>query len=225
MKKNRCIRFIIVAIVVILCSGGITSQAKTENPSLSKKKITLRVGQKQRLKVNGASGKISWSSSNKEVVAVSGKGLLIGKKKGKAVIKAKVGKKTLRAKVVVKKRKDVRAVMTINGTEYGMAITDTTIGRAFAKKLQDEGSYTVTGSRAEDDICCSESETLETDPTENMPWVCGGVAWTGDWFTVWVSKEAAGRDMPVVAQIDEEHLEELQALNGSMEIEVRLVAK
>ncbi len=119
----------------------------------------------------------------------------------------------------------MRAVMTINGTEYGMTITDTTIGHAFAKKLQDEGSYTVTGSRAADDICCSESEALETDPAENIPWVCGGVAWTGDWFTVWVSKEAAGRDMPVVAQIDEEHLEELQALDGSMEIEVRLAAK
>lgn len=29
-------------------------------------------------------------------------------------------------------------------------------------------------------------------------------------ITVWVSEEAAGRDMPVIAQIDEEHLEKLQ---------------
>ncbi len=49
---------------------------------------------------------------------------ITGKKKGEAVIKAKVGKKILRAKVVVKKRKDVRAVMTINGKEYGMTVTN-----------------------------------------------------------------------------------------------------
>ncbi len=120
---------------------------------------------------------------------------------------------------------NMRAVITINGAEYGMTITDTTIGRAFAKKLQDEGAYTVTGYRSTDDICCSESESLETDPAENMPWVCGGVAWTGSWFTIWVSEEAADREMPIVAQIDEEYSEELQALSGDMEIEVRLAAE
>ena len=120
---------------------------------------------------------------------------------------------------------NMRAVITINGAEYGMTITDTTIGRAFAKKLQDEGAYTITGNRSTDDICCIESESLEIDPAENMPWVCGGVAWTGSWFTIWVSEEDADRDRPIVAQIDEEYLEELQALSGDMDIEVRLAAE
>ena len=120
---------------------------------------------------------------------------------------------------------NLRAIITINGKEYGMTITDTTVGRAFAKKLQDEGVYTTTGYRSTDDLCCSESESLETDPAENLPWVCGGVAWTGSWFTVWVSENDAGRNMPVVAQIDEEYSAELQALSGSMEIEVRLTAE
>ena len=120
---------------------------------------------------------------------------------------------------------NLRAIITINGKEYGMTITDTTVGRAFAKKLQDEGAYTVTGYRSTDDLCCSESGSLETDPAENLPWVCGGVAWTGSWFTVWVSENDAGRNMPVVAQIDEEYSAELQALSGSMEIEVRLTAE
>ena len=118
---------------------------------------------------------------------------------------------------------DVRAAITINGINYGMTITDTTIGRAFAKKLRDEGSYTVSGYRSTDDVCCVESESLETDPTENIPWVCGGVAWTGSWFTIWVSADEAGRNMPVVAQIDKAYAEELQKLTGSMEIEVRLI--
>ena len=119
----------------------------------------------------------------------------------------------------------LRAIITINGTEYGMTITDTTVGRAFAKKLQDEGVYTVTGYRSTDDICCSESESLETDPDENMPWECGGVAWFDGWFTIWVSEGDSGRIRPVVAQIDEEYLEELQALSGNMVIEVRLSAE
>ena len=58
-----------------------------------------------------------------------------------------------------------------------------------------------------------------------MPWICGGVAWTGSWFTVWVSENPADHDMPVVAQIDEEYSEQLQALSGNMEIEVRLAAE
>ena len=120
---------------------------------------------------------------------------------------------------------NVRAVITINGKEYGMTITDTTVGRAFAKKLRDEGVYTVTGYRSTDDLCCSESESLETNTAENMPWECGGVAWTGSWFTVWVSENAADHDMPVIAKIDEEYSNELQALSGNMEIEVRLVTE
>ena len=119
---------------------------------------------------------------------------------------------------------NVRAIITINGKEYGMTITDTTIGRAFAKKLRDEGVYTVTGYRSTDDLCCSESGSLETDPKENMPWECGGVAWTGSWFTIWVSRNAADHDMPIIAKIDEEYSKELQALSGNMKIEVRLAA-
>ncbi|MCH5205215.1 MAG: hypothetical protein J1F03_10720 [Oscillospiraceae bacterium] len=120
---------------------------------------------------------------------------------------------------------NVRAIITINGKEYGMTITDTTVGHAFAKKLRDEGVYTVTGYRSTDDLCCSESESLETNSAENMPWECGGVAWTGSWFTIWVSENAADHDMPVIAKIDEEYLKELQSLSGNMEIEVRFATE
>ncbi len=106
---------------------------------------------------------------------------------------------------------DTRAVITINGKEYGMTITDTVVGRAFAQKLEAEGGYEITGSRAADDICCSESESLETDTSENMSWECGGVAWFDGWFTIWVSEAPSGRNRPVVAQIDTEH-----ALDGQM---------
>jgi Enterochelin esterase and related enzymes len=63
------------------------------------------VGQKKKLKVKGTSKKIKWSSSNKKVVAVSKKGVVKAKKKGKAVITAKAGKWKGKVKVVVKSKK------------------------------------------------------------------------------------------------------------------------
>lgn len=63
------------------------------------------MGQKKKLKVKGTSKKIKWSSSNKKVVAVSKKGVVKAKKKGKAVITAKAGKWKGKVKVVVKSKK------------------------------------------------------------------------------------------------------------------------
>ena len=70
-----------------------------------------------------------------------------------------------------------------------------------------------------------ERSNVETGDSSVLPWACGGVAWFDGWFTIWVSEDDSGRIRPVVAQIDEEYLEELQTLSGNMEIEVRLTAK
>ena len=78
-------------------------QAKAKTPSLNKKKVTIAVGKKYRLKVkHKGAKKVKWSSSNKKVVTVKS-GLITAKKMGTAKIRAKVGKKTLTCKVVVKK--------------------------------------------------------------------------------------------------------------------------
>ena len=75
-------------------------------PKLSKKKVTLTVGKKVKLKVkNAGKKKVKWKTSNKKVAKVNKKGVVKAKKAGKATITAKIGKKTLKCKVTVKKAK------------------------------------------------------------------------------------------------------------------------
>jgi len=66
-------------------------------------KKTLAVGQTAKLKVKGTGKSVKWKTSNKAIVSVSSNGKIRAKKKGKATITAKVGKKTLKCVVTVKK--------------------------------------------------------------------------------------------------------------------------
>ena len=71
-----------------------------------KKTVTLKKGKKLTLKpvLNPitCTEKVIYSSSNKKVATVSAKGVIKAKKKGKATIKVKVGKKIVTCKVTVK---------------------------------------------------------------------------------------------------------------------------
>ena len=69
-------------------------------------KLTLPVGGRKTLSVKGVSlKKAKWRSSKKTVAAVNSKGVVIGKKAGKAKITAKVGKKSYVWNITVKKLK------------------------------------------------------------------------------------------------------------------------
>lgn len=74
-----------------------------EAPELSAKKLTLQPKQKAVIKLHGTKGKVRFSSSNKSVAAVTAKGVIKAKKKGKAVITAKVRGEEYKCKVTVKK--------------------------------------------------------------------------------------------------------------------------
>ncbi len=69
--------------------------------SLNQKEKTLVVGDTYQLKISGAKKSIKWSSTNSKIVKVNKKGLIMAKKPGTAVIKAKVSGKTYRCKVTV----------------------------------------------------------------------------------------------------------------------------
>jgi len=75
----------------------------TANVKISASKLTLKVGKAKKLKVYGATSSVKWSSKKKKVATVSNTGLVAAKKKGTAVITAKVNGKTLKCKVKVKK--------------------------------------------------------------------------------------------------------------------------
>lgn len=86
--------------LLVLCFAVTASAA----PKLSQRKVSLTVGQKITLRVkNRGKKKVKWSSSNKKVAIVSSKGVVKAKKKGSAIITAKVGSRKLKCKVTVKK--------------------------------------------------------------------------------------------------------------------------
>lgn len=106
MKQSKRIQAVCLAFALILTMGNGLIPAKTadaaKTPKLSKKQITLKVGQKKTLKVKYTKKKVTWSSSKKKIATVSKKGVVRAKKAGKATITAKVGKKKFKCKVTVK---------------------------------------------------------------------------------------------------------------------------
>jgi len=64
--------------------------------------LSLTVGKTYKLKVKNTSKKVKWSSNKKSVATVTNKGVVRAKKKGTAIITAKVGKKKYKCKVTVK---------------------------------------------------------------------------------------------------------------------------
>lgn len=110
MKKTRKkgIRSLVILLVLILTLGfsPVTNVEAKAAPRLNYKKVTLVQGKKKRLKVRNLSRrrKVKWYSTKKSVATVNRKGIVKAKRKGKAYIVAKVGKKRYRCKVIVKKK-------------------------------------------------------------------------------------------------------------------------
>ena len=76
-------------------------------PKLNKTKVTLTMTNQKgnptiQLKVTGTGKKVKWTTSNKKVAIVSKTGKVTAKKKGNAVITAKINGRTLKCKIVVK---------------------------------------------------------------------------------------------------------------------------
>ena len=110
MKKTRKkgIRSLALLLALILAIGfsPVTNVEAKAAPRLNYKKVTLVQGKKKRLKVRNLSRrrKVKWYSTKKSVATVNRKGVVKAKRKGKAYIVAKVGRKKYRCRVIVKKK-------------------------------------------------------------------------------------------------------------------------
>ena len=69
---------------------------------INNEKLKLRKSDTYHLKISGTTAFVSWKSSNTEVASVSMFGTVKAKKKGTAVITAKVKHRTLKCTVIVK---------------------------------------------------------------------------------------------------------------------------
>jgi hypothetical protein len=109
MKKINKILCTILVLSMLVALLPTTAKAATKKePSLSKTKVTLCVGQSTKLKVkNSGSSKVTWTSSNKKIATVKS-GKVKGIKSGKVTITAKVGKKSMKCKVTVAKHNWVK---------------------------------------------------------------------------------------------------------------------
>ena len=122
----------ILAVMMVFSIFPATQVKAATKPKLSKTKITMTVGQSKKLKVKGISKKrakrIKWKSSKKKVVTVTKTGKLKARKAGKATITAKVGKKKLKCKVVVKrKHKKARKKKESNSSSKKMWLSKTSV--------------------------------------------------------------------------------------------------
>ena len=106
-------------ILLVLLLSALFSISAFAAPKLAKKKVALRTGNAYvlKLKGNAAGKKVTWSTSNKRVVALVGKSaqqvVLKTKKAGKATVTAKIGKKKLTCRVIVKKNKGMPKKLTL----------------------------------------------------------------------------------------------------------------
>lgn len=104
MQKKMIAVFLVFALLcAVLYSTGNVQAGGTVK--LSQKKMTLRVGTQKKLRLKGTKKKVKWSSNKKKVATVSKKGVVKARKKGKAVITARVGKKKYKCKVTVINKK------------------------------------------------------------------------------------------------------------------------
>ncbi len=71
MFKTRKTNLVLILAVMITILAAFSASAA----GISQKKLTLTVGKKETLKVTGAK-KVKWSTSNKQVATVSGKGVV-----------------------------------------------------------------------------------------------------------------------------------------------------
>ena len=99
MKNNKKLLLLVTILIAIIILPVKTNAAKVK---INKKKTVVYVGKTVQLKVKGTKKKPKWGSSNKKVAIVNNKGKVKGKKAGKAIIKAKVGKKLFKCLIIVK---------------------------------------------------------------------------------------------------------------------------
>ena len=100
MKRTtkKLLSLLLVALMIL----GMTLPVSAATPKLSKKQLSLYVGQTYQLEAKNFSGAVKWSCDDKKIATVSKTGLVTAKKKGTAVIMAKAGNQSAVCAVTVK---------------------------------------------------------------------------------------------------------------------------
>lgn len=117
IKKGFALLLVFVMAVSVIPQSAFAAKKKVK---LSKKAVTVAVGEAVKIQLKNNKKKVKWSiTSGKKNVTLSKKkktgAIIKGKKAGKAKVQAKIGKKKYVCKVTVKKRRQL--ITTIRITE------------------------------------------------------------------------------------------------------------
>ncbi|MCQ2497100.1 MAG: leucine-rich repeat protein [Lachnospiraceae bacterium] len=117
MKKSKGLFSYLLTVIFILLMlfPATASNAATGKVRLNMSSLTTYEDYTDRLKLNNASGTITWSSSDKNVAEVSSAGVVTGKRAGTATITARNNGTSYSCKVTVKKCSDGLEFERING--------------------------------------------------------------------------------------------------------------
>ena len=118
MKKfNKSLAITLILSLCLTLAAPVDAKSKVK---LNITKATLSIGGSINLKLLNNKKKVTWKSSNKKVASVTKKGKVKAKKKGKAKIIARVGKKKYTCKITVgkvsKKRTSKKNIKNMNKT-------------------------------------------------------------------------------------------------------------
>ena len=178
MKKMNIRKTIsILMLLACICTLIMPTSVQAAKISLSATSKTLTVGKTTALKISGTSKKVVWTSSNKNIATVSSKGKVKGIKAGTCTIKAKVGGKTYKCKVTVKKasttptnpsgsltKEQAQAKIEEACRAHGLVSS-----QEYAQSLWDSGKFDEWGYSYEEvmDLALEESSWFETAIPKN----------------------------------------------------------
>ena len=112
MKKTICMITIFSLLLGHFAGYSADVAAKKKAIRLDKKAVSVYVGKSVKLNLLNTKKKVTWSSSKKKVAIVSKKGVVKGKRQGKAIVTAKVNRKAYTCKVTVKQKSKKPAITT-----------------------------------------------------------------------------------------------------------------
>lgn len=110
-------------------------------------------------------------------------------------------------------------ILNMNGTNVRAHLYDNTAARSFQKLLP----FSITVTRATDDLCGSVSQELATNPEEDSDtWEIGEIGWFDGWFTILCDNEEGmrKRSRTIIGKIDDDDIPFVQSLEGTVDITI-----
>ncbi|MGB4658104.1 MAG: Ig-like domain-containing protein, partial [Mobilitalea sp.] len=157
LKKLYLIGLCLFLILLAMPNNNMINPIKIAYGStvkLTKKEITINIGEKYQLKITGTKSKVKWSSPKKSIATVSSTGLVTGKKAGSIYVIAEVGDKELSCRVNV-----VVPTIQVSSMEKGIGVkTQYKVGNLPKKYSNDD----ILWSSSNEDILTIDNTGLST---------------------------------------------------------------